>query len=313
MARKLTALVMALVVLSTQWAFAHAQTLDSKYFNETGHNVSGEFLQFYNSNTNALILFGYPITEEFSNKDGLRIQYFQRARFEYHAELPEGSRVTLTDLGKSVYQPTGTLDVPGSPISCRSFSTGHQVCFDFLKFFDAYGGSAQFGNPISAFEYHEDKLVQYFEKARFEWQPGNPENQRVVISDLGRIYFDQIKEDPGLLPPAKPLDNSQSAVLRLRAYAFSQKALVFSSDTQTLFVIVQDQNLQAVSGANCVATVTWPDEHKDFFSITTNSNGVGIIPVTFSNQSPGHVVQTDVACTLNNLQTGTKTSFRIWY
>jgi hypothetical protein len=78
-------------------------------------------------------------------------------------------------------------------------------------------------------------------------------------------------------------------------------------------VVVQDQNLQPVSNANCTATVNWSNDSKDVISITTNSNGVGIIPLSFEGQSPGDLIKTDVACTYNTMKSGTKTSFRIWY
>jgi len=62
--------------------------------------------------------------------------------------------------------------------------------------------------PDLGFEYHENKIVQYFEKARMEWQPWKVEGQRVVISDLGRIYFDKLGEDVGLLSPVKPANTT---------------------------------------------------------------------------------------------------------
>src|SRR6187551_420534 len=99
MVRRSFTLFLAILILSSTWVTVFAQTVDFKYFAETGHNVKGEFLTFYNSNPNALILFGYPITEEFPAKDGVTVQYFQRVRFELHPELPEGQRVSVTLIG----------------------------------------------------------------------------------------------------------------------------------------------------------------------------------------------------------------------
>src|SRR4030066_1133129 len=98
MLRRTFAVALSFFLLAANWVSVSAQTPSSKYFSETGHNVKGEFYKFYSSNPNATFLYGYPITEEFVNKNGLTIQYFQRARFEYHPELPEGQRVTLTQL-----------------------------------------------------------------------------------------------------------------------------------------------------------------------------------------------------------------------
>lgn len=313
MLQRSLAIILAICLLAASQVPAYAQTTDSKYFSETGHNVKGEFLKFYNANPNATLLYGYPITEEFTSKDGSTVQYFQRARFEYRADLPEGQRTVLTPLGKVTYVSTGSLNV-SSAFACRTYTeTGYPVCFAFLEFFDKYGGVAQFGYPISAFEYHENKIVQYFEKARIEWQPWKPEGQRVVVSDLGRIYFDKLSEDPALLPPVKPLDNTQSSVISLQVRAFVWKAVTLASDSQLIFIIVQDQNLQPVANSTCAATVHWPDGHTDPISITTNTNGVGIVPLSFSSQPYGSLIYTDVACTYSGLSANTTTSFRIWY
>ncbi len=67
-------------------------TADHVFFPQTGHSLSLGFLKFFNK-YGALDAFGYPISEELqeSNNDGsgraYNVQYFQRARFEYHPEL----------------------------------------------------------------------------------------------------------------------------------------------------------------------------------------------------------------------------------
>lgn len=306
-------LVFILSLLGASWQHVHAQNAENRYFSETGHNVSGEFLKFYNSNSNATFLYGYPITEEFTSKDGNTAQYFQRARFEYRAELPEGQRVLVTALGSLTYASTGKLDVANT-FACRNYAeTGFAVCFAFLEFFDQYDGVAQFGYPISGFEYHENKLVQYFERARLEWQPWKPEGQRVVVSDLGRVYFDKLGEDLGLIPPVKPRDNTVQKVISIQVRAFVWKAVTLTTDSELIFVIVQDQNLQPVTSANCTSIVNWPDGHKDSYALTTNTNGVGIISLSFTSQPYGSLVYTDVSCAFNGLNGNTTTSFRIWY
>jgi hypothetical protein len=306
-------LIITLCLLAMSWGPVHAQAEDSRYFSETGHNVSGEFLKFYDNNPNAIFLYGYPITEQFTRKDGRTVQYFQRARFEYHADLPEGQRVQLTNLGRETYASTGAVSVTNA-FACRTYAeTGFAVCFAFLEFFDKYGGVAQFGYPISGFEYHENKLVQYFEKTRLEWQPWKVEGQRVVVSDLGRVYFDKLGEDPALLASVSPLGNAPRTLTRLQVRAFPWKAVTLASDNQIFFVIVQDQNTQPVANANCTSIVRWPNGVNDSTAITTNTNGVGIISLSFNNQPYGSLVSTDITCTYNNLTASTTTSFRIWY
>lgn len=313
MLRRAFAFIAATCLLSASWGSVRAQVEDSKYFSETGHNVKGEFFKFYSSNPNATFLFGYPITEEFTSKDGNTVQYFQRARFEFHRNLPEGQRIQLSTLGQFTYISTGPLNVANS-FACRLYTeTGFSVCFAFLEFFDEYGGVGQFGYPISGFEYHENKIVQYFQKARLEWQPWMAEGQRVVVSDLGRMYFEKLGEDPGLLAPVKPIDNSPQVTTSLQVRAFAWKAVTLATDTQLFFVIVQDQNLQPIAGSGCTAIVHWPDGRTESTNITTNTNGVGIVSLSFTNQPYGSLIYTDVTCASNGLNATTITSFRIWY
>ena len=66
-------------------------TESQRYFPETEHSLSLGFLSFWRSR-GGLDVFGYPISEEVDepNDDGsgrtYTVQYFQRARFEYHPE-----------------------------------------------------------------------------------------------------------------------------------------------------------------------------------------------------------------------------------
>ena len=311
--KKLFTPIVVVLLLLTVWIPVRAQATESEYFSETGHNVSGEFLAFFNSNPDAAYIFGYPITEQFTSKDGKTVQYFQRARFEYNPDLPEGQRTQLTQLGRDMYATTGILNV-GNSFACRTYvETGFAVCFAFLEFFDANGGTAQFGFPISGFEYHENKIVQYFERGRLEWQPWRAEGYRVVISDLGRAYFDKLGEDPALLAPVSPLNNAPRVVSDMRVRAFVWKAVTLANDEQLFFVVVQDQNMQPIAGASCTAVVNWPNGAKDSTIISSDMNGVGILSLAFQNQPYGSLIYTDIACTYNSLSGNTTTSFRIWY
>ena len=56
----------------------------ARYFPQTGHTVSGTFLQFFHNN-GGLMIFGYPRTEAFQ-QNGRLVQWFQRDAFEEHSE-----------------------------------------------------------------------------------------------------------------------------------------------------------------------------------------------------------------------------------
>ncbi len=89
----------------------------TEFFPETGHRLGGGFKTYWHAHglnmddagvsyRESLALFGYPISEEFTDPaTGYTVQYFERARFEYHPENQEPykillGRLTADTLGK---------------------------------------------------------------------------------------------------------------------------------------------------------------------------------------------------------------------
>jgi hypothetical protein len=311
-------LFLTCLVLLAAGVPAYAQQTTGRYFPDTRHNVVGEFYLYYQNVPEAELVFGSPITEQFVDRSGRTVQYFQRARFELWPEMPVGQRVQLTPLGSLLYTPGApslSVNVAGA---CRTFPTGFSVCYDFLTFYDAHGGAALFGNPISAFEFQPDgRILQYFERARFEWYPERPRGQNVSLSDLGRIYFDTIREDPLWLRPTEPLaivaPAARSAITSLRASAFVWKAVTLPSDTQRVFVVVQDQTLTPVEGAQVTVTVNFSYGPARTYRAVTDANGVAVIPdIEFQDQVYGSLIEVSVRVEKSGLVATTTTSFRIW-
>ena len=78
------------------------------YFTETGHVVSYAFLDYFREK-GGLDIFGFP-RSEFRYEDGYVVQYFQRARMEWHPENLSGPRMRLTNLGEIYIERFG---IPG--------------------------------------------------------------------------------------------------------------------------------------------------------------------------------------------------------
>jgi hypothetical protein len=281
--KKIASLLLAMTLLLSSKGMTQAQTTDIQYFPETGHYIRGVFLQFYRASKDPRLVYGYPITEQIIAKDGKTVQYFQRARFE----LTSSQRVQLTPLGTLTYQPKNPLPINNTP-GCELYPTGHRVCFTFLDFYKANGGPGQFGNPISPFESYEGMIVQYFEGARFEWHANRPAENWVVISDLGRIFFDQQGEYPAHLKPVLPLDATINPVLSVKVRAFVSRAVTPHSGEQIVFVIVQNQTSQAVSSAGIKAVVHLPDGTDQEQKMITDSSGVAQFVFNFNNQKKGN-------------------------
>src|SRR3954452_21211137 len=152
------------------------------YFSETGHNIGLKIKRFYDAH-GGLDIFGMPLTELFS-EDGMQVQYFERARFELHPELPPEFYVSLTLLGSHFTEGRGEPEfqwLAASPGGDRSFfpESGHSLGGAFRGFWQGRGGLAAFGYPVSeeltevSPQDGQPYLVQYFQRARFELHPEN--------------------------------------------------------------------------------------------------------------------------------------------
>jgi subtilisin family serine protease len=174
-------------------------------FAETGQSLQGRFLEYWRGN-GGLPVFGYPI----SAQSGAPLaQAFERARFEYHPENQAPYDVLLGRLGVEALQAQGrdwqTFDtVASAPAGCRYFAeTKHSLCGAFAAYWQSHGlefdgrrGSsfaenlALFGLPISEprqeiAEGGQTVLVQWFERARFEYHPENQAPYDVLLGRLG--------------------------------------------------------------------------------------------------------------------------------
>ena len=193
-----------------------AEDGERRCFSETGKCVSGRFLEYWEAN-GGLPVFGLPISDELS-VDGRPVQYFERQRFELHPENAPPYDVLLGRLGDELLRRQGidwsTLPKASDPAGpgCRSFpETGHTVCDQpdgpsFLSYWSSHGlefdgqpgvsyaeSLALFGLPLSEPMEQEIEgrtvLVQWFERARFEWHPENPEPYRVLLGRLGAEWL----------------------------------------------------------------------------------------------------------------------------
>jgi hypothetical protein len=66
--------------------------------------------------------------------------------------------------------------------------TGHNVCNQFLEFFNARGGAEIFGYPITEWFIENGWLVQYFQRVRMEYHPENPPAYQVQLGLLGDFF-----------------------------------------------------------------------------------------------------------------------------
>ncbi len=131
------------------------------YFVETGHSLCNAFMDYFLQN-GGVDRFGYPISE-FMPEGSRTVQYFQRARMEWHPEKQPGQKVQLGPVGDQYYRMAGldprrrepnyyilsgmpddgvrALVARGSVINSVAVSQGTQTTFVFV--------TDQLGTPIS--------------------------------------------------------------------------------------------------------------------------------------------------------------------
>ncbi len=184
-----------------------ADSEDLRFFSLTGHTLQGEFLDYWQSH-GGLERFGYPRTEVFIEYDpfvgeSFAVQYFERARFEFHPEyagthsevlLGHVGRWALTERGIDPWQ---TVVVP---VAGRKFfpESGHTAGGVFYDYWISQGGLERFGYPLSeeivekSPEDGQTYLVQYFERARMELHQSAIDGSPLVL--LGLLGNEMLRE-----------------------------------------------------------------------------------------------------------------------
>ncbi len=294
-----------------------------RYFPETGHTVSGEFLIKYEEAKDPIRLYGYPITDAYQdNSTGRIVQYFQRARLEFYPEASEEERVGITPLGDYLYQ-TGagkTQPIPAGTSACQLFTkTKHQVCYEFLNFFNKFGGIKQFGYPISDLEIQNGRIYQYFQYVRMEWRPELPSGIRVALADLGSAYFEKSGEDISHLEPSKNNSFIPEHVLSLQVHAFVTKDNSKNNDKpfkyRTLHVLVLDQRHKLVPSAVIGFDIQQVNGKLKHYSMPLPTNAEGFTFMTFDSDllPPNELVVISVQADYNGILGKTQTAFWNWY
>ena len=150
-----------------------APAANRQYFPETGHNVSPTFLPFFRQ-MGGIDRFGLPRTEEMT-EDGITVQYFQRARLEYHADRRNTAyEVQISLMGEWLLgpeRPPRAEQLAENGTDLRYFDeTGHNVRYAFLRYYNTRAGLDSLGYPVTEELQENGRPVQYFQRARLEYR-----------------------------------------------------------------------------------------------------------------------------------------------
>ena len=217
------ALVLALPFPPIAQQQVAAQKPGCQTFPETGKSVCGRFLEYWLGH-GGVAQQGYPISDEIqevSAVDGktYTVQYFERAVFEKHPENQPPYDVLLSLLGSEFYELKYPNGAPGqqansSPGSVFFAETGRRLGGKFLEYWQSHGAVMQQGYPVSdEFQERSDVdgnvyIVQYFERAVFEYHPENTPPYDVLLSQLGTFQFKRKYQRP--MPTPTPIPDAYS-------------------------------------------------------------------------------------------------------
>lgn len=246
MYRRLAGLMFALLlalslVVRPQSASAHQLCFPT---DKTPHCMNDPFSDYWEAN-GGLPVFGYPITTAANEVNAdtsqtYNTQWVERTRLEDHPEnAGTPYRVLLGLLGKERLRqlnrdPNLESREAGPKSGCLWFDqTGHNVCniqggLGFKQYWenhglkiaglDKYSQSLQlFGLPLTEPKTETNAngdtvLTQWFERARFEWHPGNPDEYKVLLGLLGKEVLGErvTPPSPQPMPPPPSLNNCQT-------------------------------------------------------------------------------------------------------
>jgi hypothetical protein len=312
-------------------AIALADTPFCAYMTETGHNVHGAFLTFYRAH-NGAENFGLPLTEAFWERDRI-VQYFERARFEFHPENPEPYRVQVGMLGDQY----GITDIPmksqaippNNNSNFRYFpDSGQMISFAIKEYFDKSGGIDILGYPVSGLRFESGSFVQYFQRQRLVWNPADMSANKVRPSPIGRAALDKnypadfkartkvpndwcgtppIGPVPTAVPFVIPTLTGGSAALSLQVRVhFRQTGL---TGPQYVDVTIEDQNGRRVPNVALYAVVNSANGERYFPLLPTNASGSSTFGFEIGNQPANSTVTVEVNAFSGSLTATGRDSF----
>ncbi len=188
---------------------ADATRAGCRYFDETGQNLCEPFLSYWEQN-DGLQRFGYPLTGAFPERVGEwegPVQYFERRRMEYHAELDDApSQILLGNLGRGVLERYDAAQVCTAGVADELRDS-----FNRVPFRSALGCPGQITWNVAA-------VRQPFERGRMLWLDLGQQGKPIFATSTMPALFQQRYDDtwqgetfdmaertppPGLLMPQR--------------------------------------------------------------------------------------------------------------
>ena len=294
----------------------------SRYFSETGFRVSGRFLAYFDMH-GGLETFGYPISRPFISQDKILVQYFQKARMEWHPDNHEPYKVQLGLLGEEL----GYREPRSGPVRSVSLrrvyfeETDHAVAYMFLDYFQDHGGIDIFGYPITGMHLEDRQVVQYFQRLKLIWNVG-ARGSDMTVGDLGELYVEMYQDQ---IPPhaLEPYTTSltpyeeEPLIRNLQVIVDLQKTVITVGEEQEVSILVLDRADGNVV-PDAVVSVKFVSESGELVEgservLTTNQDGRARVTIPLGAVEPGTEVAVYVDVINQAVEVATEGLFMVWY
>lgn len=222
--------------------------------------------------------FGRPLSQAFTNADGLMEQVYETVVFVSAPDHPAQVRL------KPITRLLGMYALPPAPFNSKQHGVvfypvtpdglGYHVPVEFDRFIIQHGGVEISGNPIAdALLYPEENAIrQCYESYCLDFYPNAPEGQKVRLTPLGTRYLKLLDPSviaPGAILPDKLVVNVSEAMAQLAP-----------GEIQRIYVLVTEETSQnPVANAAPVLTVSANGAQYTYAMPPTGENGISSIEI----------------------------------
>jgi hypothetical protein len=275
---------------------------------EDGFTIDSRFSPYFKLHGGEKI-FGDPISDAFIEVEtGKIVQYFENARLELEPESSGGMEVKTSSLGMMLGKWEAPVIYDGEIPGCHFYhETGHRVCHAFLDYYKEHGGPETFGYPISELKLEDDRMVQYFQWFRLDWFPEEVAYP-VQLGPIGRMHLSEAS-----LADFRTDSIQTSEVQALIVVSSVENASMNTSGEQTVFLLVQDQDQEAIEGAAATLIAHFPDGDRMMVMPLTDENGRSQISFAFENQPTGHAISLEITVVYQGRTQQARESFMIQF
>jgi hypothetical protein len=270
-----------------------------------------------------LEIFGYPISRPFISQDGILVQYFQKARLEWHPDNPEPYKVQLGLLGEELgYRKPKTGPVRSVSLRRVYFEeTEHAVAYMFLDYFRDHGGIDIFGYPITDMYLEDRQVVQYFQRLKLIWNVG-AQGPKMTVGDLGELYIEKYQDriPPHALEPyttSLRASDNEALIRDLQVIIDVRETVIAAGQEQLVSVLVLDR-ISGTPVADALVSLTFVNEGGEMLdgsgrTFTTGPDGRGDAIIPLEDAEPGTHVTARAEVSYLASEVSAEGLFLVWY